>query len=363
MLRIDAVAAPAILAVPVLLLVSRAPRNQKPSAIKRGHRRSVLATVDKGVHPELSTDRVAIGSIELSIYVIARAATVGTARIISPAHNKTAASKRRNRWFILTARDIGVHTKLCPHRNTRGAVNLPTNISAAASIVTTVISPAHNKPSVAKPYHRRIVLLSRCVGVHSELITRRSSIGPIALGVDAIVTAILAVRRPADHKTAARERGHRRQVLGAALVGVDPKLCPYSGTAGIVALPPYVGTAASIMATVISPAHNKAITGKHRHRRFILGTARIGVDPKLCPHSRTIGIVALPPNVSTAATIMTTVIPPTHNKTTTGKRRHRRVVLAARCIRVDPKLLPNRRTILRINLAPHIPATAPIVTA
>ncbi len=286
-----------------------------------------------------------------------------TARIISPAHNKTAASKRRHRWFILTARDIGVHTKLCPHRNTRGAVNLPTNISAAASIVTTVISPAHNKPSVAKPYHRRIVLLSRCVGVHSELITRCSTIGIIALGVDAIVTAILAVRRPADHKTAARERGHRRQVLGAALVGINPKLCPHCRTTGIVALPPYVGTAAAIMAAVISPAHNKAITGKRRHRRFILGTARIGVDPKLCPHCRTIGIVALPPNVSTAATIMTTVIPPTHNKTTTGKRRHRRIVLAARCIRVDPKLLPNRRTILRINLAPHIPATAPIVTA
>ena len=286
-----------------------------------------------------------------------------TARIISPAHNKTAASKRRNRWFILAAREIGVHPKLCPHRNTRGAVNLPTNVSAAASTMTTVISPAHNKPSVAKPYHRRIVLLSRCVGVHSELITRRSSIGPIALGVDAIVTAILAVRRPADHKTAARERSHRRHILGAALVGINPKLCPHRGTTGIVALPPYVGTAPAIMATVISPGHNKTPCLQARHRRFVLAAARVGVDPKLCPHRGTIGIVALPPNVSTAASIMTTVIAPTHNKTATGKRRHRRIVLAARCIRVDPKLLPNRRTILRINLAPHIPATAPIVTA
>ena len=230
--------------------------------------------------------------------------------------------------------------------------------------MTTVISPTHNKPSVAKPYHRRIVLLSRCVGVHSELITRRSSIGPIALGVDAIVTAILAVRRPADHKTAARERSHRRHILGAALVGINPKLCPHRGTTGIVALPPYVGTAPAIMATVISPGHNKTPCLQARHRRFVLGTARVGVDPKLCPHRGTIGIVALTKNVPTTATMLATVIiTPGDHKTTITQRRHRRIVLAARCIRVDPKLLPNRRTILRINLAPHIPATAPIVTA
>ena len=113
-----------------------APGHNKSPACERCHRGLVLVPrLLVLVHPKLAPRCSTIGVVALPPYIVTRTPVMST--VISPGHNKTTPNKRGNRWIILTARGVGVHHKLTAHRNTTGIIALPPDVPTRTSIVRT----------------------------------------------------------------------------------------------------------------------------------------------------------------------------------------------------------------------------------
>ena len=90
------------------------------------------------------------------------------------------------------------------------------------------------------------------------------------------------------------------------------------------------------MATIVTPGNDKAAIAQRRYRRIVLGTARPGVDPELVTDRTPDLVVKLGPDiVARAAALRTAVIRPGNHIITVGKTRNRRLILAARVVRID----------------------------
>ena len=152
--------------------------------------------------------------------------------------------------------------------------------------------PRHHKAAICKCYHPRTVavsivcLVSTGHAVDQELTSHRRTRPIVALGVHPITGAVLAIGRPAEHKATVLEPYHRRHLLVTRGVGVDPKLGNRLRPVGIEDTRPDIPTTATVMArtVVITPGHYKTARLKTHHRGLILAARYIAVHPELRRH-------------------------------------------------------------------------------
>ena len=197
---------------------------------------------------------------------------------------------------------------------------------------------------------------------HHPLVALRIVTLPVNTG-----TVSVAIAKPRDHKAAVLQRGNRWMVLRTRDIGVHQELISHRGPIGIVALSKHILTAATTTAAVtvvITPCHHKASSFKATHRRLILMASRIGVHPELTRDLRPVRIKGTRPYIITAASpcpiiVTALVIAPRHHKSATTQRRHRRLILVAReLVRVDTELLNRLRPVGIHDPRPHIITTA-----
>ena len=96
--------------------------------------------------------------------------------------------------------------------------------------------PGHDVAAVRERSHGRIPLIACGRGADAGLAADGIAIRIVALGIDAVAGAVLAVRRPGHDVAAVRERGHGRRRLVAGGRGVDAGLAADGIAIRIVAL-------------------------------------------------------------------------------------------------------------------------------
>ena len=111
---------------------------------------------------------------------------------------------------------------------------------------------------------------------------QRQAVGIITLAEDARITAVLsAIRRPGDNKAAVIKCRDRRIILRRVGVAVGHKLVANRRARAIKHLATNIRTGTAIMAAVVTPSDDKTAVIKGRHRRLILGTRRVVIDPEV----------------------------------------------------------------------------------
>ena len=111
---------------------------------------------------------------------------------------------------------------------------------------------------------------------------QRQAVGIITLAEDARITAVLsAIRRPGDNKAAVIKCRDRRIILRRVGVAVGHELVANRRTRTIKHLTTDIRTGTAIMAAVITPGDDKTTVIKGRHRRLVLVTRRVVVDPEV----------------------------------------------------------------------------------
>ncbi|MNO83626.1 hypothetical protein D3C76_749440 [compost metagenome] len=139
--------------------------------------------------------------------------------------------------------------------------------------------PAHHIAAVCQRRHTRIQLIVGRGAVDPHLVTHCVTAHIVALRVDAPAAAVLAVGHPAHHITTVAEPGDHRCLLAVDSGAVDSHLVTHRSTAGIVAL--RVDAIAAAILAVGHPAHHIAAICQRRHTRIYLITGRGTVDPPL----------------------------------------------------------------------------------
>ena len=133
-------------------------------------------------------------------------------------------------------------------------------------------------------------------GVDPELTTQPRSLPVVALTIDAVAAAILVLRRPGDHKSASIKPRNIDLVLVIVLVTVHPERVAQGLTLHVVYLSPNL-VARTAGARVIPPGNHKTAATEAGNVRMILVARYVGVDPKLLTHHLAICIVAPPVDV------------------------------------------------------------------
>ena len=111
---------------------------------------------------------------------------------------------------------------------------------------------------------------------------QRQAVGIITLAEDARTTAVLSVlRRPSDNKTTIIQCRDRRIMLGGVGIAVGHELVANRRARAIKHLTTDIRTGTAIMAAVVTPGDDKTAVIKGRHRRLILVTRRVVVDPEV----------------------------------------------------------------------------------
>ena len=208
---------------------------------------------------------------------------------------------------------------------------------AVATAVLVLIFPGNDKAAVVESRHRRIILMARGIGVDPELVALLGTRGIKHLTINTVTRTILTAGLPGDGKATLTQRRDRRIALGAARITVDPELVALLGTVGIEHL------SVDIRASAVIPGDDKRIIGKRCHRRIILLTGRgIGVDQELAiAVRRAVGCEALTVDAVLAAILA--IRHPGDDVTAVTETSHRRLLLMVIGMGVDLELAARNR--------------------
>ncbi|EXI75073.1 MAG: hypothetical protein AW07_01307 [Candidatus Accumulibacter sp. SK-11] len=158
--------------------------------------RHVLLVRQVAVDREYRALWCAVGGVALGEGAIA----AGIAVLVGPGDDKAAVDQaQRGGMGLVVVGEVG-DPELAARCAAVGAVAL--RIDAAGGAVLTLAAPDDDEAAVGQAGHHRLGLLVAGVGVDLELGAHLHAIGVVALGEDAVATAILARRAP-DHHIAA----------------------------------------------------------------------------------------------------------------------------------------------------------------
>jgi hypothetical protein len=166
----------------------------------------------------------------------------------------------------LTAGGEAVDPELAICRVARGVVALGED--AISTAVLAITPPHHDEVAVGVHGHGRLLLTVRREAVDLELATCRVARGVVALGEDAVPVAVLAVALPRHDEVAVGVHGHGRDHLNACREAVDLERGSLRIARGIVALGEDAVLAAVLAVAV--PRHDEVAVGVHGHGRSAL---------------------------------------------------------------------------------------------
>ncbi len=307
------------------IVVVVAPGDGEAAAGERSHVGLVLAAVDRFIDAELAAERRAVGRVALRVHPGAAAILV----VGAPGHDEAAALEHRHRRFVLRAGGRGVDAELAAGGRAIGVVAL--RVDAVAAAVLAVVAPDHHEAAVGERGDLGLVLLARGRGVHPELGTDRAAVVGVALRVDPPAAAVLAVRGPRRDEAAVvgRDRG---QLLLAAGGGIHALLTAERDAQRRVAL--HVdAVAAAIQAALVGPQHHEATVRQAGDLPLDLVAAGAAVDAELGPDRDARGVVALRVDAVVAAVLGARG--PHHHVSAACEGGHRRLVLVVGTVGVD----------------------------
>ena len=169
-------------------------------------------------HPQLAGHRVARVVVAAQDHVVAAAARVAVRR----PHHREAAVVPDHRVVHLAVRRRHVGAELPALRHPGRVVALP--VDAITRAVVAVVLPGDDEAAVRQLRHVRPALLARRQRVHPPLRAHRHAARAEALRVDPVTTAVLSGRVPRHHVAAVEQRRHRRRRLVAHRVRVNLRL-------------------------------------------------------------------------------------------------------------------------------------------
>ena len=138
--------------------------------------------------------------------------------------------------------------------------------------------PGNNKATVIEGFNLGLVLVIILIGINTKGVTNFLSGSIEHLGADFITASTLAaVIAPGHDKTTIFKAGHIRIILGVAGIGINHKLFANSLAVGVEAPAINVrGRAAgvhSIVRRIVIPGNNETTIGQGGYRRFVLTAA------------------------------------------------------------------------------------------
>ena len=209
---------PGIAAVAIRVAVG-APGNHEASVGEHGDGGFVLGVVFEtgaGVGARLGAERLAVG-----VEALEEDVTVAPVLVrIGPPSDHKAATEAGDDGLILGATGIRVHQEGLAHLQPVRVVALAEH-AVAAAVGATAIGPHHDEAAAAQARDRRLDLVVWRVVVHLELVAHRHALRVVALAVDAVAPAVLALRGPHRDVAAVGQPCHRRLALRVRRPGVD----------------------------------------------------------------------------------------------------------------------------------------------
>ena len=110
----------------------------------------------------------------------------------APGNNEAAINQGLDRWEVLGATNVGIDSELTANLVIVGIIDLPVDSFRTVS-GPAVVLPGNHVAAIAESCNLGVVLVIAGVAVDLELFTVRGAVGGIALSINSIIAAILAI--------------------------------------------------------------------------------------------------------------------------------------------------------------------------
>ena len=223
----------------------------------------------------------------------------------------------------------------------RRAVRVITPANNAVVIIPRILVvrlPGDDKATIIQGINGGMVLVMIGMGINQELATVGASIGIIALGIDALVRAVLVVGIPGNDIIAMLENRDVRMPLVARNIRIDLELAAVLASTGVITLGIDALIGAVTRLVVGLPGDDKTAVAEAGHRWLILRARGIRVEPELFADRRTRAGEQLAADIRPRAAVMTTAVLPGDHIAAVHKAGYRRISLIRRLPGIDLKL-------------------------